>query len=174
MKPFKFSSVAAGILTAAALFFSGCGGNKGAEPQQEAKAALPAAKPATAPATTAVEQVKIEYRYDPFNKPDPFESIIPNILEGPQLNPLLSRDLSEFRLKGVIWNIKSPYAMVEDPTGRGYIVKLGSRIGRNNGEIISITRGEIVVLELRRNPLNPSGPPISSNKVSIKLPDNKK
>jgi type IV pilus assembly protein PilP len=149
-------------------FAVGCG-SKEAPPQAVAPA-KPQAAPA--PATAAVqvtEDAKPKYRYDPYNKPDPFESFMLTDKSGVNsMNPMQDRDISEFKLKGIIWNIKTPYALMEDPTGKGYMIKIGSKIGRNNGELISISKCEVVVLEKMTDL---SKRIIKTNKVSIKLPE---
>ena len=162
----KYKILAAFILLS---LLAACGDKGAPPPQQAAAKPAEAKKQDAAPAAVTAEAAKPEYRYDPYNKPDPFEPFILATAETP-LNPTQNRDISEFRLKGVVWNIKNPYALVEDPGGKGYIMKIGSKIGRNNGQIISINKGEIVVLETL---FGLDGRPMKTNKISIKLPENK-
>jgi type IV pilus assembly protein PilP len=67
-------------------------------------------------------------------------------VQGPQL-PLQRFDLEQLRVIGIIWDVNNPKAMIIDPTGRGHIVAPKSRIGRNNGYILEIREGEIIVTE---------------------------
>ena len=64
------------------------------------------------------------------------------------LSPLERYDLSQLKLVGIIWEIKEPRAMVEDPAGLGYVVKVGTPIGNNDGKIKTIRRNEIVIEEI--------------------------
>ncbi|MGH8545491.1 MAG: pilus assembly protein PilP, partial [Gammaproteobacteria bacterium] len=60
------------------------------------------------------------------------------------LSPLERFDLGQLKVVGVVWNIKEPRAMVEDSGGLGYIVKIGTPIGVNDGKIKAIGRNAIV------------------------------
>ena len=42
---------------------------------------------------------------------------------------------------------KEPRAMIEDPAGLGYVVKVGTPIGNNDGKVKAIHRNQIVVEE---------------------------
>jgi Tfp pilus assembly protein PilP len=48
---------------------------------------------------------------------------------------------------GVVWHIKEPTAMIEDSVGLGYIVKVGTPIGANEGKVMAIKPSEIVIEE---------------------------
>jgi Tfp pilus assembly protein PilP len=50
-------------------------------------------------------------------------------------------------LVGIIWDVKDPNAIVEDSAGLGYIVRVGTPIGANDGKVKLIKPGEIVVEE---------------------------
>jgi Tfp pilus assembly protein PilP len=63
------------------------------------------------------------------------------------LSPLERYDLGQLRLVGVVWHVKEPSAMVEDSVGLGYIVKLGTPIGANDGKVKSIKPNEIIIEE---------------------------
>lgn len=81
---------------------------------------------------------------DPF-RPFTLNSRIHNRRE--HLSPLERYDLGQLRLVGIIWHVKEPRAMVEDGTGLGYIVKVGTPIGTNDGKVRAIKPNEIVVEE---------------------------
>jgi type IV pilus assembly protein PilP len=90
-----------------------------------------------------------DYNYNPNGKRDPFtpfEKDTNTTTIGP-IWPLQKYDLEQLRLVGVIWEVKIPKAMILDPTGKGYVVTVNERIGRNNGYIARIREGEIVVVE---------------------------
>jgi type IV pilus assembly protein PilP len=63
------------------------------------------------------------------------------------LSPLERLDLAQIKVVGIIWDIKEPRAMVEDSAGLGYIVKVGTPIGSNEGTVKAIHRNQIVVEE---------------------------
>jgi Tfp pilus assembly protein PilP len=63
------------------------------------------------------------------------------------LSPLERFDLSQLKIVGVVWDIKDPRAMVEDSAGLGYVVKVGTPIGSNDGRVKTIQRDQIVVEE---------------------------
>ncbi|MSP39108.1 MAG: hypothetical protein EXR70_11510 [Deltaproteobacteria bacterium] len=63
------------------------------------------------------------------------------------LSPLEQLDLSQLKLVGIVWDIKDPRAMVEDGAGLGYVVKVGTPIGNNDGKVKAIHRNQIVVEE---------------------------
>ena len=63
------------------------------------------------------------------------------------LSPLERYDLGQLRLVGIVWHIKEPTAMIEDAVGLGYIVKVGTPIGANEGKVRAIKPSEIVIEE---------------------------
>ena len=100
-------------------------------------------KPAPAPAPI----------YDPTGRRDPFVSFIKAETEKLKVDfkalpPLQRYELGELKYVGVIWEKKGPRALVEDAEGKGYSVRVGTRIGRNEGVVTRITDSEITVKEL--------------------------
>ncbi|HWO40735.1 MAG TPA: pilus assembly protein PilP, partial [Candidatus Eisenbacteria bacterium] len=63
------------------------------------------------------------------------------------LTPLERYDLGQLKLVGIVWDVKEPNAMIEDSVGLGYIVKIGTPIGMNDGRVKAIRPGEVVVEE---------------------------
>jgi Tfp pilus assembly protein PilP len=63
------------------------------------------------------------------------------------LTPLERYDLGQLQLVGIVWNNKEPRAMVEDSSGLGYVVRVGTPIGPNDGKIKEIKPNEIVIEE---------------------------
>ncbi len=47
----------------------------------------------------------------------------------------------------VVWKTGSARALVQDPSGESYIVAEGSRIGKNQGYVIDIADGSVLVKE---------------------------
>ncbi|WP_051617061.1 pilus assembly protein PilP [Desulfonatronovibrio hydrogenovorans] len=99
------------------------------------------------------------YYYNPEGLADPFTPFIqPRIQEPPgvddpprrPLTPLEQIEVSQLKLVGVIWQVgesREPTAMVELPDGKGFILKLGTVVGRNRGEVRDITSDQVVVVE---------------------------
>ena len=67
------------------------------------------------------------------------------------LSPLERIEWGQINLVGIVWDAKEPRALVEVPEqgdkSRGYIVKLGTPIGTNEGKVKAITRNEMIVEE---------------------------
>lgn len=55
--------------------------------------------------------------------------------------------LSDFKVVGIVWTRKGPYARVATQDGTGYTVRRGTRIGQNGGVIRKITRDRVIVEE---------------------------
>jgi len=89
--------------------------------------------------------------YDPSGKRDPFRNFMwerPDRLRMAELQgPLEQFDLKQLSLVAVVGKTGSARALVEDPAGESYIVAEGSRVGRNEGRVISIEDGVVVVKE---------------------------
>jgi Tfp pilus assembly protein PilP len=102
------------------------------------------------------------WKYDPTGKPDPFKAFIlasaateeiPNVVRR-QLTPLQKMPLSEIQagLKAIIWGQLGNKALVEDATGKGYVVQEGTYVGQHDGIVKKIYQDRIIVEEYRRDP----------------------
>lgn len=130
---------------------------------EEASTTTPPPAPKVADQKLAVpeeEQTFEEYSFDPGGKRDPFrppqEMFEPRLAEatpaepgptGPPATPLEELDVVEWKLTAVIQTPGAPKAMVEDSSGRGYIVEIGTTIGRWKGKVARIEDDRIVVVE---------------------------
>ncbi len=89
------------------------------------------------------------YVYNPTGKRDPFRSFILESTartdEGTR-GPLEYFDLSQLDLVAVIIS-SSPHALIYDPSGKGYIVGLGTPIGKRQGTVIAFEDGTMTVQE---------------------------
>jgi type IV pilus assembly protein PilP len=131
----------------ASIGLTGCWGTDDASSQAEQKKPKRAAP--VAPAAAAPEAA-LEYRYDPAGKPDPFRSYIKELNRLKHVSaatPLERFDLSQISVSAVIWGNKRPRALIHDPSGKGYIVSVGTPVGKNDGRIIKITDGRVLVKE---------------------------
>jgi Tfp pilus assembly protein PilP len=63
------------------------------------------------------------------------------------LSPLERFELGQLKVVGIIWDIKEPRAMIEDATGLGYTILVGTPIGGSEGKVKAINRNEVVVEE---------------------------
>ncbi len=113
---------------------------------------------ATAESDMPVFQNHEGYSYDPTGRRDPFKPYgesqttqAPEIAQPEKppvpVEPLQMYDISQYRLLGIIWQVRDPKAMVMDPTGRTHLIRRQTRIGRNNGFVASVREGEVIVVE---------------------------
>jgi type IV pilus assembly protein PilP len=97
------------------------------------------------------QEQAVGVRINTVGKRDPFRPITLNIRSNVRrrenLSPLERYELGQLKLVGVIWDIKNPTALVEDTTGLGYTVKLGTPIGANDGKVRTIKPGALVIEE---------------------------
>jgi type IV pilus assembly protein PilP len=117
------------------------------------------------------------WKYDPTGKPDPFKSFIlasaaqeetaPKVVQR-QLTPLQKMPLSEIEagLKAIIWGQLGSKALVEDATGKGYVVQEGTYVGQHDGIVKKIYEDRIIVEEYRRDSAKGR---LEPNEVVLKL-----
>lgn len=99
-------------------------------------------------------------RYDPKDKIDPFEPLFkerprPTAVVSTEKQykrrrpqtPLEKIDLSQLKLVGVIRSDRANRAMVEDATGKGYVITKGSYVGINGGRVIKIEKDRAFIEE---------------------------
>jgi Tfp pilus assembly protein PilP len=63
------------------------------------------------------------------------------------LSPLERYELAQLKLVGIVWHVREPSAMIEDSAGLGYVVKVGTPIGPNDGKVKAIQPDQIIVEE---------------------------
>ncbi len=87
--------------------------------------------------------------YSGLNRRDPFRPphATTTSAAGMPRTPLQRYELGQLRLVAVIYDTGDPRAVVEDDQGLGYIIRVGTPIGVNNGEVRSIARGKVMVQE---------------------------
>jgi type IV pilus assembly protein PilP len=110
-----------------------------------AVAAKAVAPKAAAPKAPAVDEVA----YDPTGRRDPFRPprVSQLLVSGGERTPLQRYELGQLRLVAVIYETGDPRAVVEDEGGLGYIIKVGTKIGVNDGVVRGIERGRVLVEE---------------------------
>ena len=142
-----------------ALFFllTGCAG-EGPPPTAPPKAKTPFVEKKKAETSKVGEKRETDkreekaYAYDPAGKPDPFKpffQLVPARDAGRSipLTPLQKYDLSQLKMVAIIFNREGGMALVEDSAGKGYFVKNGTAIGKNNGRVIKILKDKLIVEE---------------------------
>lgn len=133
-------------------------------PKQPAKAVTAPAKP-TALVQQPVSSVKLPpaatNQFDFSAKKDPFKPFIvaDKAAAGKKMArkdalPIHSFDVSQFRLIGVVADPKGNKAMVVDPQGKAYVLRLGMTIGKNEGRISQIATSGVDVVEQFRDDNN--------------------
>jgi type IV pilus assembly protein PilP len=120
---------------------------------QETLGTEPATKPEPDALTLPAKKAEPSggLRYSPAGRRDPFEPLPLKVKAGRRprenLTPLERYELGQLRLVGIVWDVKDPRAMVEDAAGLGYIVKVGTPIGPNDGKIRAIKPHEVIIEE---------------------------
>lgn len=89
---------------------------------------------------------------------DPFKSFLALQEEANQKKKrerprtyLETLDLSQLDLTATVLNRKGNWAMVRDAKGLGHVIKKGTLIGTQNGVVVAIRAGEIVIREKYRD-----------------------
>ncbi len=154
-----------GVLILTSLFlWSGCGEEPKA-PVTAAKKAAPVlgdqkkpepGKPALAPKAPeqkAEKKEEPEYTYNPVGKPDPFKPFIQLVpvkeARNTPLTPLQKYEISQLKLVAIISTADGTYmALVEDAAGKGYFLKKGTEIGKNDGKVTKIMKDRVIVEEV--------------------------
>lgn len=90
-----------------------------------------------------------EFIYDPSGKRDPFR---PFDTAGPKSEcdpsqPLTCWEVGQLRVTAVLKGSDGNTALVENEIGRGFTVRPGSRIGKRNGEVVSIESDRLKIVE---------------------------
>lgn len=116
-----------------------------AQPEQK-QAALVKESP-DKPMSTRMEMEN--YIYDPEGRPDPFKSVLAaGIAREQQLvPPLQQRKITEMKVIAILWGGLGQSAMLQTPDGKGYTVRVGTRVGPSNGVVKKISPREVIVAE---------------------------
>jgi hypothetical protein len=95
--------------------------------------------------------------YESKGRRDPFRPYVQRLdrpaLTG-QITPLQQYELSQLRLVAIITdehNAGGTRAVVEDNAGLGYIIRVGTPIGRTQGQVTAIERDHVVIEETPMN-----------------------
>jgi type IV pilus assembly protein PilP len=111
-----------------------------------------------------------EYSYNPVGKPDPFKPFVQLISSRggsgtAPLTPLQKYDISQLKLVAIISSPGGNIALVEDVAGKGYFLKKGTWIGKNDGKVTKILKDKVIVEEVYQDIFGQT----KTNEVSILL-----
>jgi len=97
----------------------------------------------------AAEPASAEDAYNAVGRRDPFRPFTLDIRPEArvQLTPLQRYELGQLTVVGTVWEMNPQRAMVEDSAGMGYILSVGTPIGRNGGVVTAIEPERVVVEE---------------------------
>lgn len=123
---------------------------QGARDQARAVQAAEGSKPG---AEQAPLEKQVVYHYEPGDRPDPFRpfheeakaALPPTQCEA--VGPLTELEVNQFTLVALVGQGGERTAMVQDKTGKGYIVRPGLYMGRKCGKVVEISPSEGVVVE---------------------------
>ena len=107
---------------------------------------------------TGIQQSTDEFVFDPTGLRDPFKpykAVKPPDKGGTRektltdsFDPLQNLEIETLELVAVLWDVKTPRALVKTKTGSTYTLKRDTKIGRNNGIVAGIREGEVIILEV--------------------------
>jgi type IV pilus assembly protein PilP len=128
-----------------------------AKPGQATPASPTEAKPETSELIKA--SMEIAATYNPKGRIDPFEPLFkaqPQAVDEeastksrrrtPQ-TPLERVALSQIKLSAIMRSSVGNRALVEDASGKGYVIKKGTYIGLNAGQVIQIEKDRVIIEE---------------------------
>jgi len=98
----------------------------------------------------SVFELAPDFAYRPDGRRDPFRSMLFQLQAAKDKRaraPLEQFELGQIALMGVIWEAEEPRALVTDPEGRSFVIRAGSRIGKNDGRVVHIGDNLIRVKE---------------------------
>ena len=124
-------------------------------PDDQGENAARPVPPAPASTSEASSPSAAPYAYDPKGKIDPFlpwhEGVeaVAKAKEGKRLflSPLEKVDLSQLTLVGIVLSASGNEALVEDGTGKGFVISKGTYVGLNRGRVARILKDRVIIQE---------------------------
>jgi len=116
---------------------------------------------ATGATTGVVESSTTPSPYNPYGKIDPFEPlfkdqpVIASVKKKKRIpkTPLEKISLSQLKLVGIIRASSGNKALVEESSGKGFVIKKGTYIGLNSGKVVKIQKDNVIIEEEVENVL---------------------
>jgi Tfp pilus assembly protein PilP len=106
--------------------------------------------PPPAPISPPERSTQTDPPYNPTGKPDPFMPTTVSIetgSKGKKVLPLEQFEVNDFELVGVVTGSGINKAMVQDLTGKGYFIHVGTPIGKMGGKVIRISEKGVDIRE---------------------------
>jgi len=161
-------------------FLAVWGCNKPAQEDSSAKKTIPMAQKGNPAPSQTIHQPpplsptekteQIEPPYNPTGKPDPFQptrvALRAKEKGKKQVLPLEQYEVNDYELVGLVTGSGVKKAMVQDLTGKGFFIQVGTRIGKQGGKVIRITEKEVVIQEPYEDFLGRK----SSRMITLKFP----
>lgn len=100
-------------------------------------------------------EAQVAYQYVPGDRPDPFRpfheeaKVAAQVAECEEVSasPLTEQEVSQFTLVAIVSRGADRVAMVQDRSGKGYVIRPGLHMGRKCGKVSEISSVEGVVVE---------------------------
>ena len=166
------------VLSILFLFFiTGCSGGTSPPSVTQKVKPSPAAKQKADPVKVAEQKEpekkeEPEYTYNPAGKADPFKPFIQLTSAKASkipLTPLQKYDISSLKLVAIIAAPEGSVALVEDSAGKGYFLKKGTLIGKNDGKVIKILKDRVIIEETYQDIMGQSK--ISEHSIILHRPE---
>lgn len=111
--------------------------------------AVTSGQPALTPAGLLVPGS--EFRYDPTGRRDPFKSLLQlekKQRDVSQLPPIQQFELDTVKVVGIVVDVvRGAQGMIRAPSGQTFVVRKGTIVGKNEGEVVEITLQGIRIVE---------------------------
>jgi len=125
---------------ALAALVSSAAAHDGSESHDHDDAAVKAESPAEANAER-VESIRTnDYFYQSWGRPDLFAALVSGEFQPGEAADLV--DVNNGKLVGVMWGPTDQFALVEDGSGNGYILRVGDRV--QNGRVVAVQKNSLV------------------------------
>jgi hypothetical protein len=121
--------------------------------QQKGGQKVAIAKPqraAVAPEGSGFGVAVAGFSYDRAGKRDPFRSFLwvqPEDLSAEIQGPLEQYAVKQLSLLAIVWDTGNRRALVQDPSGKSFIIAEGTPVGKNSGRVTQIDDNLVVVKE---------------------------
>jgi hypothetical protein len=128
------------VIALAALVSSAAAHDGPENHEHDDTAAVKAESPAEANAER-VESIRTnDYFYQSWGRPDLFAALVSGEFEPGEAAELV--DVNNAQLVGVMWGPTDQFALVEDGSGNGYILRVGDRV--QNGRVVAVQKSSLV------------------------------
>lgn len=128
---------------------------------QKSKTTQPDTTAPDAPAKEKIEtkpSLSTPKKYNPRGKIEPFQPLLnekgaPARVKRPKRKarvprtPLERLSLSQLKLVGIILSPEGNKALLEDASGKGWVISKGSYLGPNSGKVVAIEKDRVIVAE---------------------------